>query len=73
MQKLERMEVIANTDEFLPDVPTTAKAMALEFLKANVSKIPNMSLRSLIAVTKIANSGNPSWKDLAKYVLTQGN
>jgi len=73
MQKLERMEVIANTDEFLPDVSKAAKSMALEFLKANVTKIPNMSLRSLIAVTKIADSGNPNWKDLAKYVLTQGN
>jgi hypothetical protein len=73
MQKLERMEVIAKTEEFLPDVSTDAKAMALEFLKQNVSKIPNMSLRSLIAVTKIANSNNPGWKDLAKYVLTQGN
>ena len=27
----------------------------------------------LIAVTKIANTGNPEWKMLAKYVLTQGN
>jgi hypothetical protein len=72
-QKLERMEVIATSDEFLPEVNAIAKGLALEFLKSNVNKIPNMSLRSLIAVTKIANTGNPQWKDLAKYVLTQGN
>jgi hypothetical protein len=72
-QKLERMEVIANTDEFLPEISPVSKSLALEFLKSNVNKIPNMSLRSLIAVTKIANTGNPQWKDLAKYVLTQGN
>ena len=72
-QKLERMEVIAKSDEFLPEVNDIAKGLALEFLKSNLGKIPNMSLRSLIAVTKIANTGNPEWKDLAKYVLTQGN
>jgi hypothetical protein len=72
-QKLERMEVIANTEEFLPEISPVSKSLALEFLKSNVNKIPNMSLRSLIAVTKIANTGNPQWKDLAKYVLTQGN
>jgi hypothetical protein len=72
-QKLERMEVIAKSDEFLPEVNVIAKGLALDFLKSNLGKIPNMSLRSLIAVTKIANTGNPQWKDLAKYVLTQGN
>jgi hypothetical protein len=72
-QKLERMEVIANSDEFLPEISPVSKSLALEFLKSNVNKIPNMSLRSLIAVTKIANTGNGDWKNLAKYVLTQGN
>lgn len=72
-QKLERMEVIANSDEFLPEISPVSKSLALEFLKSNVNKIPNMSLRSLIAVTKIANTGNSDWKNLAKYVLTQGN
>jgi hypothetical protein len=67
------MEVIAKSDEFLPEVNAAAKVMALDFLKSNLGKIPNMSLRSLIAVTKIANNGNRDWKDLAKYVLTQGN
>lgn len=72
-QKVERMGVIANSDEFLPEISPVAKSQALAFLKANAGSIPNMSLRSLIAVTKIANTGNPQWKDLAKYVLTQGN
>ena len=72
-QKVERMEVIAKSDEFLPESSDMAKSQALAFLKANIGQIPNMSLRSLIAVTKIANTGNPQWKDLAKYVLTQGN
>ena len=72
-QKVERMVVIANSEEFLPEISSVAKSQALAFLKTNAGVIPNMSLRSLIAVTKIANTGNPQWKDLAKYVLTQGN
>ena len=71
-QKLERMEVIAKTDEFLPEMSELSKVQALAFLKEQLGKIPNLSLRSLIATTKIAASGNPQWKDLAKYVLTQG-
>jgi len=70
-QKVQRMEVISQSPEFLPEVSRYAKDSALNFLKANVNSIPNMSLRSLIQVSKIANKGG-EWKDLAKYVLTQG-
>lgn len=70
-QKVERMEVIAKSAEFLPDVSQDSKTMALAFLKSNVGKIPNLSLRSLIQVSKIASRGG-DWRNLAKYVLTQG-
>lgn len=71
-QKIERMEVIALSDEFLPDVSDVAKTAALTFLKSNTGMIPNLSLRSLIQVAKIAARGG-RWQDLAKYVLTQGS
>ena len=70
-QKLERMEVIAKSNEFLPEVSNDAKALALGFLKSQIGQIPNLSLRSLIQVSKIANRGG-EWRDFAKYVLTQG-
>lgn len=70
-EKLERMEVISKSPEFLPDVSTDSKTMALAFLKSNVGKIPNLSLRSLIQVSKIASRGG-DWRNLAKYVLTAG-
>lgn len=70
-QKVERMEVIAKSDEFLPEVSDIAKTAALAFLKEQVGKISNLSLRSLIQVSKIAARGG-DWKDFAKYVLTQG-
>jgi hypothetical protein len=71
-QKLERMELIAKSEDFLPEMSDVAKSQALAFLKEQIGKIPNMSLRSLIATTKIAATGNSDWKNLAKYVLTQG-
>lgn len=70
-QKVERMEVISKSAEFLPEVSTKAKEDALAFLKSNVGKIPNLSLRSLIQVSKIVNKGG-RWQDLAKYILTAG-
>lgn len=70
-QKVERMEVIAKSEEFLPEVSDVAKTAALAFLKAHIGSVSNLSLRSLIQVAKIANRGG-QWQDLAKYVITQG-
>ena len=53
-QKVQRMEVISQSPEFLPEVSRYAKDAALTFLKANVNSIPNMSLRSLIQVSKLS-------------------
>jgi hypothetical protein len=72
MQKLERMAVIAAEAEFLPEYSTKNKQDALDFIKSILDQVSNLSLRSLIAVVKIARDGGKDWKDLAKYVLTQG-
>ena len=71
-QKLDRMEVIAVSDEFLPEISRLVKKDALSFLRSNLGEVANLSLRSLIQVCKIADSGDAEWKDLAKYVVTQG-
>lgn len=71
-QKVQRMDVIAKSDAFLPEVSTKAKEDALVFLKDNIGRVPNLSLRSLIQVAKIANRGG-DWKGFAKYVLSQGS
>lgn len=70
-QKIERMEVIAESAEFLPEYDAYTKKMAIGFIKDIQDKVSNLSLRSLIATVKIAANGG-EWKDLAKYVLTQG-
>ena len=71
-QKLDRMEVIAQADEFLPEISYLVKKDALSFLRSNLGEVANLSLRSLIQVCKIADSKDPQWEDLAKYVVTQG-
>lgn len=70
-QKVERMEVIAKSDEFLPEIDSTVKTEALQFLKSMIGQVPNLSLRSLIQVTKIFSQGGDQTQ-LAKYVLQQG-
>lgn len=70
-QKIERMEVISNSDDFLPEIDMVVKENAIKFLKSMIGSIPNMSLRSLIQVCKIFNRGGDQTM-LAKYVLQQG-
>ena len=70
-QKVERMEVIAADKDFLPEYDAKVKQDAVRFIKEMCEKVQNLSLRSLIAVCKIRATA-ADWKDLAKYVLTQG-
>ena len=70
--KLERMEEIAKSDKFLPDAKPSSKKDALDFLKAKKDEISDLNLRSLIQVVNIADSGDKDWKDLAKYVIGNG-
>ena len=70
-QKVERMEVIASDKDFLPDYDAKVKQDAVRFSKEMADQVENLSLRSLIAVCKIRATAT-DWKDLAKYVLTQG-
>lgn len=71
MQKLERMEVIMKEDEFLPEYSMGFKQDALNLLKEVAHTVDNLSLRSLIAVTKI-RAENENWKDLARYIVSAG-
>jgi len=71
MQKLERMEVIMKEVEFLPEYSMGFKQDALNLLKEVANTVDNLSLRSLIAVTKI-RAENENWKDLARYIVSAG-
>ena len=68
-QKIERMETIAKSDEFLPEYDTDVKMDALALIREVGSEAKEVSLRTLIAVSKI-RAANDDWKDLATYMLT---
>jgi hypothetical protein len=68
-QKIERMETIMRSDDFMSDVPMPFKIESLELIRKNKDTASEISLRTLINVTKIRNSGNSNWASLAKYML----
>jgi hypothetical protein len=69
MQKIERMGAIIKTDEFLPDYTMDVKEAALKFLGDMKDEAKELSLRTLISVTKVAGRGG-DWKRRAEYLLT---
>ena len=68
-QKIERMETIMQSDDFLPEISIESKQDALETIKEYQSVAKEISLRTLITVSRIRNSGGADWKQLSKYVL----
>lgn len=67
-QKIERMETIASAEEFMPEYTAEIKADALALIRELKDEAKEISLRTLIAVSKVRAS-NKNWKDLATYIL----
>ena len=63
------VEVIAQSDEFLPEFSNEFKTDALELIRSLKDDAKEISLRTLISVTKIRASGNKNWKGMATYIL----
>ena len=68
-QKIERMETIAGTEEFMPEFEMAAKLDAIELIKQLKTTAKDISLRTLIQVTKIRSAGDQAWKEMAEYVI----
>ena len=68
-QKIDRMEFIAKSEEFLPEYDAKSKEDALSLIREIKDDCKEISLRTLISVTKVRAS-NKDWKDLATYMLT---
>lgn len=67
-QKIERMGVIMLEDDFMPGVPLQFKKDALAMIDECKDEAKEISLRTLISVTKIRSTGE-GWEELAKYTL----
>jgi hypothetical protein len=68
-QKIERMETISMMDEFMPEYDKVIIKDALDLIREVKDDAKEISLRTLIAVSKVRAS-NSNWKDLATYILT---
>jgi hypothetical protein len=68
-QKIDRMEYIAGSAEFLPEYDAKIKTDALGLIREIKDDCKEISLRTLIAVAKIRGAGG-DWKSLATYILT---
>ena len=68
-QKIERMETISSSESFMPEYYKKFVTDALALIKEIKDEVKEISLRTLIAVTKVRAS-NKDWKDLATYMLT---
>ena len=68
-QKIDRMEYIAKSDEFMPEFELSHKIDALGLIREVANDAKEISLRTLISVTKIRAS-NQDWKEMATYLLT---
>lgn len=68
-QKIERMEYIAKSEEFLPEYDAKVKKDALDLIREIKADCKEISLRTLIAVCKVRAS-NKDYRDLATYMLT---
>jgi hypothetical protein len=69
-QKVERMRHLLNEQTFMPDYDTQHKTDAIDLIAGLVDDVKELSLRTLIQVTKIRKSNpNGNWKDLATYAI----
>jgi len=68
-QKIERMRHLLDSGEFMPEVDKTAKNDAMSLIDKLQDKVKELSLRTLIQVTKIRKSAGANWSNLAEYTI----
>ena len=71
---VERMRVIVESDEFMPDFDHEHKVEALEFVAENANNplINELNLRSLVNVVKARAAKPDTWKRMALYSMING-
>lgn len=68
-QKIERMETLAGMEEFMSEFEMAHKLDAIVLIKELKDTAKDISLRTLIQVTKIRTADDDSWKEMAEYVI----
>jgi hypothetical protein len=68
-QKVERMRHLLNDADFMPEYDKAIKQDAMNLIAKLVDSVKELSLRTLIQVTKIRKSSGKNWADLAEYAI----
>jgi hypothetical protein len=68
-QKIERMKFLLDQPTFMPEVAKKVKTEALDLIEKLQDTVKELSLRTLIQVTKIRQSAGANWADLAEYTI----
>lgn len=68
-QKIDRMEFIVKSNDFMEEFEMAHKVEALELIRELKDKAREISLRTLIQVTKIRASAGKQWMKMAEYIL----
>lgn len=69
-EKIDRMMHILEEDQFMPNYEMSVKQEAVKFIDEMKDKANELSIRTLITVTKLAAKGGTNWKRLAEYTIT---
>lgn len=68
-QKIDRMRHILESGEFMPEANKEHKVDALGLVEQLKDSVKELSLRTLIQVTKIRASAGANWRNLAEYTI----
>lgn len=68
-QKIERMRHLLSTGEFMPEFDKNIKSDAMDLIEKHQDTVKELSLRTLIQVTKIRQGAGKNWSDLAEYAI----
>jgi len=68
-QKIQRMQFLLDQPDFMPEYAKSLKQDALDLINSLRDSVKELSLRTLIQVTKIRKSAGAKWKDLAEYTI----
>ncbi len=68
-QKVERMRHLLDSGEFMPEFDMAHKVDAMNLIDSLKDTVKELSLRTLIQVTKIRKSAGANWRNLAEYTI----
>jgi hypothetical protein len=69
-QKVERMQYLLQEEDFMPEFEMECKKDAMDLIAKLADDVKELSLRTLIQVTKIRKSNpNGRWSSLAEYAI----